>query len=104
MNIETKNTGHLDALSDSHSFRRNPIHWSIFYGTSLATIIMFIILCALAAWSISIGQQITSVVQQSTEILSDIHVMLPEISNSIRILQLICKHDNFTSRYGDICN
>lgn len=104
MEIETKESGLLDALTDSYSFRRNPVQWSIFYGASLATGVMFIILCTLSVWSISIGQQITGVVQQSTEILSDLKVMLPEISQSIRILQVICKHDNFTTHYGDICN
>ena len=93
----------LDALDQSRSFKRNPIKWSIFYGSAFATGIMFIILCSLSAWSISIGTQITEVVQQSTQILSDVDAMLPKIEESIRLLETICEHENFTKTYGNVC-
>jgi len=93
----------LDALEQSRSFKRNPIKWSVFYGSAIATGIMFIILCSLSAWSISIGTQITEVVQQSTQILSDVDAMLPKIQESIQILEAICEHENFTKRYGNVC-
>ena len=87
----------LDTLRESRSFKRNPVKWSLFYLGAGATIIMFFILCALSSWSISIGTEITEVVQKSTKILSDVEEMLPW-------LKAICQHENFTKRYGDICS
>ena len=100
---ESNKVSLLDAIEQSQSFKRNPIKWSIFYGAAAATGIMFIILCSLSAWSISIGNQITEVVQQSTLILSDVDAMLPKIEESIRLLETICEHENFTKSYGNVC-
>jgi hypothetical protein len=100
---ETGRQSLLDALEQSRSFKRNPVRWSIFYGSAVATGTMFVILCALSAWSISIGTQITGVVHQSTQILSDVDKMLPKIEESIRLLETICEHDNFTKHYGNVC-
>jgi len=96
MEIESKDSGLLEALRDSYSFRRNPATWSAFYGASFATLVMFIILCTLSAWSITMAHNITDVVRQSKEILRDVEQMLPA-------LRAICQHENFTKNYGDIC-
>ncbi len=86
----------LNTIQESRSFKRNPIKWGVFYGAAGATMVMFIILCALSSWSISIGHEITEVVEKSTRILSDVEEMIPW-------LRAICKHENFTKKYGNIC-
>ena len=87
----------LETLQESRSFKRNPIKWSIFYGSAIATCIMFFILCGLSIWTLQVGHEITNIVTKSTEILNDVEEMLPW-------LQAICKHENFTKRYRDICS
>jgi len=87
----------MNKLIESRSFKKNPIQWSIFYGGAITTIIMFIILCALASWSISIGTEISGLVTQAGKILDDVEEMLP-------VLESICKHENFTRNYGNICD
>lgn len=87
----------FDKLVESRSYKNNPVPWSVFYGTSVVTIIMFFILCALASWSISIGSEISGLVTQAADILSDVEEMLP-------VLKSICKHENFTKKYGGVCD
>lgn len=87
----------LDKLIESRSYQKNPVPWSVFYGSSIITIVMFFILCALASWSISIGTQITGLVTQATDILNDVEEMLP-------VLKSICKHQNFTKNYAGVCD
>ena len=104
MEIEQKNNESLlNTLQESRSFKRNPIGWSIFYATSVATIIMFIILVSLSIWTITIGQQITELVAQGSETLADVQEIMPQARDSLRILREMCKHENFTKRWGDIC-
>ena len=86
----------LDQLIESQSFKANPVRWGLFYGSAAATLLMFIILCSLASWSISVGAEISVLMKQASDILKDVEEMLP-------MLQTICKHENFTRSYGNVC-
>lgn len=83
----------MEQLVESRSFKKNPVHWTLFYSSTAATIIMFIILCTLSAWSVHIGRQVS-------EILRDVEDLIPNISESLDLLVFICKSENFTSTYG----
>lgn len=83
----------VEQLIESRSFKRNPIHWSIFYATASASVLMFIILCTLSAWSLHVGNQVS-------ETLKDVQDLVPQIQQSLDLLEYICKHDNFTKAYG----
>jgi len=87
----------LNTLQESRSFKRNRIPWTVFYVSATATTVMFIILICLSVWTVHIGQKITDIVSETTSILNDVEEMLP-------ILDSICKHDNFTKTYGNICH
>lgn len=83
----------MEQFVESRSFKKNPVHWSMFYASTFATLIMFIILCALSSWSIHIARQVS-------EILSDVDILIPEIRNSLSLLEFMCKSENFTKNYG----
>lgn len=83
-----------EQLVESHSFRKNPVRWALFYVSSGATLIMFVILCTLSAWSVHLGRQVSM-------ILTDVELLIPEIKDSLTLLEFICKADNFTKRYGE---
>jgi len=87
----------VEKLIESRSFKNNKIHWSLFYGSVVAIGLMFIILCSLASWSISIASEINGLVTQAGKILDDVEEMLP-------VLKDICRHQNFTKNYGNICD
>ena len=96
MNIESSTDGFVASLIESRSFKRNKCHWLMFYASSIATAIMFVILCSLSIWSLSVAHKINSLVGKSADILKDVEEMLP-------ILSAICTHSNFTRTYGSIC-
>jgi len=99
MNVEPDQS-HRDnlmaTLMESRSFKRNKVEWILFYGASFATGIMFVILCSLSAWTLTIAHEINGIVTKSTAILNDVEEMLP-------VMRAICQHDNFTKTYGHIC-
>ncbi|MDA7838780.1 hypothetical protein N9A45_00435 [bacterium] len=81
-------------LLASQSFKKNPVSWSVFYASSISSIIMFAVLCALSAWSVSIGTELREVLQEVNEIV-------PEVSRSLQLLKKLCSHANWTKNYGE---
>jgi hypothetical protein len=104
INIDQPTNLLRETLIESRSFKKNPVQWSIFYGTAVATGLMFIILCSLSAWSISLGTQVNDLVVQGSLTLTDVQDLIPKIEEQIRLLETICEHENFTKSYGDLCN
>jgi len=100
-----ENSGALrSTLLDTLSFRTNKVNYSIFYAASSATFIMFLILCSLSGWSISISTEINGLVASGHETLADVQALLPEAKDALRILKEMCKHENFTKSWGNICD
>ena len=95
MNIESP-PPLLESLLESRSFKYHKVQWTLFYAASGATLIIFIVLCALSVWTLGVAQEINHIVTSTTGILTDVEEMLP-------ILKAICQHSNFTRIYGDIC-
>ena len=101
--VSTEHDNNRTALLDTFSFQNNRVNYSLFYAASGATLVMFIILCSLSIWSISIGTQINGLVRTGHETLEDVQAMLPEARDALRILQVMCNHENFTKSWGNIC-
>lgn len=80
-------------LLQQHSFRRNPVSWTIFYVSAAISFIMFCVLCGLSAWSVSIGSELREVLQGVNEIV-------PEVATSLTLLKQLCRHENWTKHYG----
>lgn len=94
LNIEVgEKTSLRDELMESASFRRNPVRWSLFYASAASSVFMFVILCTLSIWSIHIGSEVR-------ETLNGVNEIVPEVKESLQMLQFICSHENFTKRYG----
>lgn len=36
-------------------------------------------------------------------VIDDLQVMLPDAKDSLRIVKEMCKHENFTKTWGNIC-
>jgi hypothetical protein len=96
MNVE-QDGDLLKTLVASRDFKHHRCQWVLFYGGTFATVVSFVILCALSAWTLTVAHDISEVVRSTTSILLDVENMLP-------ILKNICRHSNFTRYYGEVCN
>jgi len=102
--VETATSPELrETLIDTFSFRRNRVSYSIFYTASAATVVMFIVLCTLSGWSVSIGNEINGLVTTGHETLKDVQDLLPDAREALRILKAMCRHENFTKTWGGLC-
>lgn len=91
---QTRQNDIVERLIESRSFKNNRVTWSVFYVTSIVSVVAFCILCALSAWAVHLGQQ-------ASEMLSDIREITPEVRKSLELLRYMCKHENFTRKWGE---
>jgi len=84
----------VERLIQSRSFKNNPLTWSVFYATAIVSVVMFCILCILSSWTVKLGQE-------ASEMLADIREITPEVRKSLELLRYMCKHENFTRKWGE---
>ena len=104
MEVEDTHSPLREALTDTLSFKKNKINWTLFYAASGSSIVMLMILVGLSSWSVSIGSEINDLVIQGQEILNDVEKLLPNAEQALELLKYMCSHKNFTRSYGkDAC-
>ena len=96
MEVEDSHSPLREALADSFAFRKHKVNYSLFYVSSISTIIMFIVLCSLTSWSVYLGRQITNLVEEGHSTLDYVKAILPDAEEALGILKVMCKHENFT--------
>ena len=67
-----------------------------FYGASISAIVSLIVLFVITGYTAYTATEIN-------EVISDLNELLPDARNSLRIIRQMCKHENFTKRWGNIC-
>ena len=67
-----------------------------FYIASAASIMSVIVLFVITGYTAHTATEIN-------EVISDLNKLLPDAEDSLRIIKQMCKHENFTKRWGQIC-
>tara|TARA_B100000035_G_scaffold119977_1_gene101816 strand:+ start:1546 stop:1794 length:249 start_codon:yes stop_codon:yes gene_type:complete len=73
-----------------------PQNYKYFYAASAASITSLVILFIITGYTAYTAGNMN-------EVISDLNELLPEAEDSLRIIKSMCKHENFTKRWGDIC-
>ncbi len=93
----------LATLDKSRSIFRNKFNYSVFYASSVSTIVILIAILVVCGYTVSIAGAIHGLISDGHQTLESVEAILPDIKKSLQILQTICKHENFTKHYGHIC-
>jgi len=78
-------------------------NYRFFYAASASSVTSLVILFVITGYTAYISTHVGVLMTDMTEVVDDIRVILPEISESIKMLQSICAHENFTKTYGSVC-
>ena len=78
-------------------------NYRFFYGASGAAIISCIILFIVTGYTAYTATHVNHLMNEMNEVVDDIRIILPDIKKSIEMLGAICKHENFTKSYGNVC-
>ena len=71
-------------------------NYRFFYGASLSAIISLVVLFVITGYTAYTASEIN-------EVIKDMNELLPDARNSLRIIHEMCKHENFTKSWGQIC-
>jgi hypothetical protein len=71
-------------------------NYRFFYGASASAIVSLIVLFVITGYTAYTATEIN-------EVIKDLNELLPDAKNSLRIVKEICKHENFTKNWGNIC-
>ena len=71
-------------------------NYRYFYIASAASIMSVIVLFVITGYTAHTATEIN-------EVISDLNKLLPDAEDSLRIIKQMCKHENFTKRWGQIC-
>tara|TARA_B100001059_G_scaffold232010_1_gene269026 strand:- start:8034 stop:8321 length:288 start_codon:yes stop_codon:yes gene_type:complete len=75
----------------------------VFYIASFIVLINFTLITAICSYTASMTGDITKTLANVNTVIGDLDVLLPDAKESLRIVKEMCKHENFTKTWGDIC-
>jgi len=79
-------------------------NYRLFYTASGAAITSVIFLLVITGYTAFTATHVGHLMTGMSEVVEDIRVILPDVEDSIKLLRNICKHENFTKSYGNVCN
>ena len=71
-------------------------NYRFFYGASISAIVSLVVLFVITGYTAYTASEIN-------EVIKDMNELLPDARNSLRIIHAMCKHENFTKSWGQIC-
>jgi len=78
-------------------------NYKFFYAASGSAIFSMLMLLIITGYTAYISTSAGELITDMNEVLTDINVLLPDAKESLRIVKEMCKHENFTKKWGPIC-
>tara|TARA_B100000795_G_scaffold132725_1_gene99052 strand:- start:1442 stop:1738 length:297 start_codon:yes stop_codon:yes gene_type:complete len=78
-------------------------NYRFFYVASGAAVSSLVILLVITGYTAYISTMAGNLIVDMNEVIGDFQIIIPDIKSSLKLLETICDHENFTKAYGDIC-
>jgi len=78
-------------------------NYKYFYASGAASIGSLLILMIITGYTAYISTHVGHLMTDMNEVITDINELLPDAKESLRIVQEMCIHENFTRSWGPIC-
>ena len=75
----------------------------VFYIASFIVLLNFTILTAICSYTAGMTGDVSNTLADVNVMMGDLKELLPDAKESLRIVKEMCKHENFTKTWGDIC-
>lgn len=75
----------------------------VFYIASFIVLLNFALITAICSYTASMTGDITETLTNVNTVIEDLDILLPDAKESLRIVKEMCKHENFTKIWGEIC-
>jgi hypothetical protein len=78
-------------------------NYRFFYAASGAAITSVVFLLVITGYTAVTATRVGELIADMSEVVEDIRIILPDARDSLRIVREMCKHENFTKSWGEIC-
>jgi len=78
-------------------------NYRFFYVASISAIFSLFTLFIITGYTAFISTDVSKLTGEINEVMEDVKIILPDIQEALRVLYVMCKHENFTKSYGNIC-
>jgi hypothetical protein len=78
-------------------------NYRFFYAASGAAITSVVFLLVITGYTAVTATRVGELITDMAEVVEDIRIILPDARDSLRIVREMCKHENFTKSWGEIC-
>lgn len=78
-------------------------NYKFFYCTGGSVIFSLFLLILITSYTAYVSTHVGDITIDMTEVLGDVKKILPDIENLFVLVERMCKSENFTKSYGDIC-
>ena len=78
-------------------------NYKFFYAASGGAIFSTLLLIVITGYTAFISTSAGELITDINEVILDLNTLLPDARESLRIVKEMCKHENFTKTWGDIC-
>ena len=78
-------------------------NYKYFYAAGCASFTSLLILIIISGYTAYISTHVGHIMTDMNEVITDINELLPDAKESLRIVREMCKHENFTKSWGNIC-
>ena len=75
----------------------------VFYIASCVVLLNFALITAICSYTAGITGIVHETLNDVQLVIDDLQVILPDAKDSLRIVKEMCKHENFTKTWGNIC-
>ena len=79
-------------------------NYRFFYLASGAAVTSLLILLVITGYTAYISTSAGHLITDMNEVIKDFKIIIPDVKSSLKLLETICEHENFTKTYGDICS
>jgi len=79
-------------------------NYRFFYVASGAAVTSLMILLIITGYTAYISTSAGHLITDMNEVIGDFKIIIPDIKSSLKLLETICEHDNFTKTYGKLCS
>jgi hypothetical protein len=79
-------------------------NYRFFYVASGAAVSSLFILFIITGYTAYISTMAGNLIVDMNEVIGDFQIIIPDVKSSLKLLETICHHENFTKTYGDICD
>ena len=79
-------------------------NYRFFYTAGGAAVSSLLILLIITGYTAYISTSAGNLISDMNEVITDLKIIIPDVKESMAILDTICVHKNFTKAYGTICD